>query len=131
GEWRSSINAGAIEAMTVDGKVWAVPFKQDVISFFYNRALFEQAGVDADAIETWDDLLGAVQKLKDAGITPLAGGGGSKWPLHFYWSYLAMREAGADGFAAAKAGEGFDSEPFLKASQHMADLAALEPFQPG
>ena len=131
GEWRNSINAGAIEAMTFDGKVWAVPFKQDVIAFFYNRALFEQAGVDAEAIETWDDFLDAVRRLKEAGITPIAGGGGSKWPLHFYWSYLAMREAGPEGFAAAKAGAGFDSEPFLRASQHLADLAALEPFQPG
>ena len=74
-----------------------------------------------------------MKKLKDAGITPIAGGGGDKWPIHFYWSYLAMREAGKDGFDAAKAGKngGFTGEPFVKAGQHLADLGKLDPFQDG
>jgi raffinose/stachyose/melibiose transport system substrate-binding protein len=133
GAWRSSLNAAAVDGMTIDGKVWAAPFKTGVVSFFYNKALFEKAGVDATTIKTWDDFLAAVKKIKDAGITPIAGGGGDKWPIHFYWSYLAMREAGKDGFAAAKAGEGdgFAGEAFVKAGQHLADLGALEPFQDG
>ena len=59
----------------------------------------------------------AVQKLKDAGITPLACGGGDKWPIHFYWSYLAMRIAGQEQFNAAKAGEGdgFAAPEFIQA----------------
>ncbi|WP_375449456.1 extracellular solute-binding protein [uncultured Devosia sp.] len=131
GAWRASISPAAVDGLSIDGKVWAAPFQQGVVSFFYNKALFEQAGVDATTIATWDDFLAAVQKLKDAGITPIAGGGGEKWPLHFYWSYLAMREAGQAGFEAAKAGEGFQGEAFVKASQHLADLGKIEPFQDG
>lgn len=133
GAWRNQLSQGAISGMTFDGKVWAAPFKSGVVSFWYNKALFEQAGVDGTAIKTWDDFTGAVQKLKDAGITPLACGGGDKWPIHFYWSYLAMREAGQAGFEAAKNGEngGFIAEPFLKAGQKLAELGAMEPCQDG
>ncbi len=45
----------------------------------------------------------AVKKLKAAGITPIVMGGGDKWPMHFYWSYLAMRIGGADAFETAEA----------------------------
>lgn len=131
GAWRNAVSPAAVDGLSIDGKVWAGPQQSGLVSFFYNKALFEEAGVDATAITTWDEYLGAVSALKEAGITPIAGGGGDKWPIHFFWSYLAMRELGQDGFAAAKAGEGFQGEGFLRASQKLADLGALEPFQDG
>ena len=133
GEWRNELSQGAISAMTFDGKVWAAPFKSGVVSFWYNKELFKKAGVDGTAIHTWTDFTGAVQKLKDAGVTPLACGGGDKWPIHFYWSYLSMREAGQAGFDAAKAGQngGFTAEPFIKAGQLLADLGKMNPCQDG
>src|SRR5690606_25840304 len=63
GAWRNSINPAAVAAMTFEDKVWAAPIQSGVVSFFYNKELFEQAGVDGTAIATWDDFLGAVQKL--------------------------------------------------------------------
>lgn len=133
GEWRKATNASAIEGLTFDGKVWAAPSKSGLVSFYYNKELFGKAGIDASKIATWDDFLAAVKTLKQAGITPIAGGGRDKWPLHFYWSYLAMREAGRQGFADAKAGEkdGFAGEAFVKAGEQLVALGKLEPFQNG
>jgi raffinose/stachyose/melibiose transport system substrate-binding protein len=133
GEWRNELSQGAISAMTFDGKVWAAPFKSGVVSIWYNKALFDKAGVDGTAIRTWTDLTGAVQKLKDAGITPIACGGGDKWPIHFWWSYLSMRMAGEAGFTAAKNNEngGFTADPFIKAGHLLADLGKMEPCQDG
>ena len=133
GAWRSTISSAAVDGLSFDGKVWAVPFKSGVVSFFYNKALFQKAGVDASSIKTWDDFMAAVKKLKAAGITPIAGGGGDKWPIHFYWSYLAMRLAGHDGFEAAKAGDdnGFAGDSFVKAGELLANLGKLQPFQNG
>lgn len=133
GEWRKSLNPSAVEGLTFDGKVWASPTKSGLVSFYYNKELFKKAGIDATKIASWDDFLGAVKTLKQAGITPIAGGGRDKWPLHFYWGYLAMREAGRQGFADAKAGknDGFAGEAFVKAGEHLAELGKLEPFQNG
>ena len=95
-----------MNAFTVDGKVVGLPQQVSEVGFWYNKALTDQAGIDVEAIKTWDDFLTAVQKAKDAGLTPISVGGMDKWPLHFYWSYLAMREAGQQGFVDAQNGEG-------------------------
>ena len=131
--WRNSYGPTALDGYTFDGKVWGVPYKSGTVSFFYNKALFEKAGVDGQAIKSWDDFLAAVEKVKAAGIVPIAGGGGDKWPLAFYWAYLSMRFAGKDVISAAKNGEGdgFLDPAFIKAGEQLARLGKLEPFQPG
>ncbi len=123
----------AVSAFKVDGKAVGVPFDEGVVSFFYNKTLFEKAGVKAEDIKTWDDLLSAVKKLKAAGITPISVGAGEKWPMHFYYSYLVMRIGGENALADAKAGKdgGFKNPTFVEAGKRLRELAALEPFQPG
>lgn len=133
GAWKNAYVPAALDGLTFDDKIWAVPFKMGTVAFLYNKELFEQAGVDGESIETWDDFLGAVSSLKEAGITPLACGGGDKWPLHFYWSYLVMRNGGQEVFTEAKngEGEGFMHPAIIKAGEQLAELGALEPCQPG
>ncbi len=132
-EWASRYSAAGVNAFTVDGKIVGAPINASEVVFWTNLDLAEQAGIDVAAISTWADFLAAVQLSKDAGITPIVVGGKDKWPLHFYYGYLAIREAGAAGFAAALAGEGdgFAAAPFVKAGTDFEDLMALEPFQPG
>ncbi len=133
GAWVKSYNPAAIKGLTFDGKISAVPFKLGTVSFFYNKALFAKAGVDAATIKTWEDYLAAVKKIKAAGIVPIAGGGGEKWPIHFYWSYLVMREGGEKVFDAARngKGDGFNDPAIVKAGEDLAELGKLDPFQPG
>jgi raffinose/stachyose/melibiose transport system substrate-binding protein len=133
GAWKNTYVPASFDSLTVNDRIWAVPHSMGTVSFFYNKELFQQAGVDGDGIETWEDLLGAITQLKEAGIVPIAGGGGEKWPIHFYWSYLVMRNGGQDVFADAKngEGEGFMHPAIVKAGEMLAELGALEPFQPG
>jgi raffinose/stachyose/melibiose transport system substrate-binding protein len=103
------------------------------VVLWYNKSLFDQAGVDPASLQTWEGFLAAVQTFKDNGITPIALGGKDKWPAHFWWSKLVVRLAGMDGFNAAAAGEGdgFAGEDFVKAGEYFLQLAELEPFQEG
>ena len=123
----------ADEAFKVDGKTVGVPYEVGEVAFFYNKKLFEKAGVKAEDIKTWDDFLGAVKKLKASGVTPIVVGAGEKWPMHFYYSYLVMRLGGEHALADAKAGKdgGFKNATFVEAGERLRELAALEPFQPG
>jgi raffinose/stachyose/melibiose transport system substrate-binding protein len=131
--WESELSSTAVDAFKVDGKVVGVPFEVGEVVFYYNKKLFEKAGVKAEDIKTWDDFLGAVKKIKAAGITPIVVGAGEKWPMHFYYSYLVMRIGGEHALADAKAGKdgGFKNETFVEAGKRLRELAALEPFQPG
>jgi len=133
GSWRERFSPAAIQAYTLNGKVYGVPMQVSQVGFFYNRDLFAKADLDAAAIRTWDDLLAAVKKLKAAGVTPIIAGGADKWPLHFYWTHLAIRNGGKAAFEAALhgEGEGFAAATFVKAGEQFRQLVDLEPFQPG
>lgn len=132
-EFLATQSPAGINAFSYDGQIMGLAGWVSQVGFWYNRELVAQAGVDVDAIATWDDFLAAVQQVKDAGITPIAAGGADKWPLHFYWSYLAMRVAGEEGIATAKAGEGegFAAPAFVRAGEEFVRLVELEPFQEG
>lgn len=61
--------------------------------FYYNKELFEQAGIGAFP-DTWEDFFAMLETLEGAGITPLALHGGSS-----YWTALLM----ATGYTAKTA----------------------------
>lgn len=131
--WQSRFPDSAIDAFTINGKIYGAPLYVTEVGLWTNTALTEKAGVDVDAIDTWQDFLDAVSKLKEAGVTPIVVGAKDGWPMHFYWGSLATRLAGQQGFAAAKAGEseGFAAPPFVQAGEKLEQLVELEPFQPG
>lgn len=52
------------------GTLKSIPYQPNVFAFFYNKTLFEEAGVTAEP-KTWDEFLAVCQQLKDAGIVPL------------------------------------------------------------
>ncbi len=131
GEWADSLSPAAVNAFTHGGKSYGAPMLVSQVGFWYNKELFAQADVTADEIASWDDLLGAVAKLKDAGITPIAAGGADKWPLHFYWTHLAIRLGGKTAFDAAVNGEGFEGDVFVQAGELYNQLNELEPYQRG
>ena len=69
-----------------------MPYDVGMVGFWYNKDLFEQAGITAPPA-TWDDLWPTVEKLKDAGITPIAAGRKRQVAGDFWWAYLALRDA--------------------------------------
>lgn len=131
--YKDNLSASAVDAFTVDGKIYGVPYGVSQVGFMANKDLLAKAGVDAGKIATYDDLLDAVKKLKAAGITPLAVGGADKWPVHFYWTNLAMRLGGKAAIQAALKGQdgGFEGETFQKSGELFKQLVDLQPFQNG
>lgn len=131
--WMRTLVPAATQAYDASGTVYGAPVLMSEVAFFYNKALFAKAGLRAEDIRSWDDFLSAVKTLKAAGITPILVGAGEKWPLHFYWSYLALRIGGPDLLERAEAGRdgGFTGRPFVEAGRRLQELVGLAPFQPG
>ncbi len=132
--WKDSFSAAAaLELYGKDGAYYGVPFDWGAVGMFYNKALFTQAGLDPEnPPTTWTELLDTVQKLKDAGITPLSIGEKDKWPGHFWYGYLAVREGGEDAFLKAYDRTGsFTDAPFVKAFEDLKQLVDLDAFQEG
>jgi raffinose/stachyose/melibiose transport system substrate-binding protein len=133
-EWKDTFAAvSALELFGQNGEYYGVPRDWGGVGMFYNKALFTKAGLDPDKPPaTWTELLDTIQKLKDAGITPLSIGEKDKWPGHFWYGYLATREGGQDAFLKAYNREGsFADEPFVKAFADLKQLVDLDAFQEG
>jgi raffinose/stachyose/melibiose transport system substrate-binding protein len=131
--YSDTITPAALAAFTQNGHVYGLPIALSQVGFLYNKELLAKANVDAAKIKTWDDLLGAVKALKAAGVTPIVVGGADKWPLHFYWTHLAVRSGGRAAFDAALRGDngGFEGETFQKSGALFKQLVDLQPFQNG
>jgi len=131
--YKDNLSPSAVDAFTVNGKVYGVPYGVSQVGFMANKDLLAKASVDAGKIASYDDFLDAVKKLKAAGITPLAVGGADKWPVHFYWTHLAVRLGGKAAMQAALKGQdgGFEGETFQKSGDLFKQLVDLQPFQNG
>jgi raffinose/stachyose/melibiose transport system substrate-binding protein len=128
--WGDGLLAVAKEPYLIDDKVYGVPFDIGMIGFWYNKALFKQAGI-SEPPTTWGGFMEAVSKLKSKNITPIALAGKEKWPGMYYWAYLAMRTAGAEALSKANDDQDFTGDDFVQAGQHLQDLVDLQPFQKG
>jgi len=72
-EWKTLFDEESLNFNSVDGKIYGVPVSKEISYIYYNKELFEQAGLTAPevAYETWDEFFAACDILKEKGITPL------------------------------------------------------------
>lgn len=83
-----------VDMFTLDGNVYGVPYTVAPMLFGYNKALFEEAGIEK-LPETWDEALEAAKKINDpdnqiAGYATLA----AEWTEWFFQYYVW--QAGGD-----------------------------------
>ncbi|MEU3145300.1 MULTISPECIES: ABC transporter substrate-binding protein [unclassified Streptomyces] len=113
----------------VDGKPYGIPMRgTQPVLLFHNKKVLDQAGVTPP--KTWDELLDAVGKLKDEGVTPIALGGGDIWPTQMWFQYLFDRVAGPGLFEKAVGGdksawESADSKKALSMIRELVDAGAF------
>jgi raffinose/stachyose/melibiose transport system substrate-binding protein len=126
--WIGDINPAGAGLYKVGDKQYGVPYNLGMVGVWYNKKLFAKAGIDAPP-STWSEFLSDVQKLKAAGITPIAVGEKDKWPGMFWWANLSLRIAGKDAMAKAGQDGSFDGPGFVKAGEELKKLIDMKPFQ--
>lgn len=90
-EWKALFDETSLEFNTVDGKIYGVPVSKEISYIYYNKALFEQAGIEAPEVSyaSWDEFFEVCDKLKEAGITPLGmDSADSGWLTNLWMSAL-------------------------------------------
>lgn len=53
-----------------NGSLWCFPYQPYTTGVWYNKAMFEKAGITS-VPQTWDEFLAVCQKLRDSGVNPL------------------------------------------------------------
>jgi raffinose/stachyose/melibiose transport system substrate-binding protein len=120
---------GGVAPWQYNGKTYGLPFQFGVEGIWYRKSLFEQAGI-TDEPATMDELNAAVQKLKDAGITPIAVGAGDKWPAAHWWYNFALRSCSKDVLQASGTTFDFSDPCFVDAGKQLEAFIDTKPFQP-
>jgi multiple sugar transport system substrate-binding protein len=70
----SRSGASADQYKSPDGKFYQIPWKQNPVMIFYNKQLFQKAGIDTanPPLKTYDEFLAASKKIVDSGAAPNA-----------------------------------------------------------
>src|SRR5690606_7981571 len=61
--WTDTLLPQALKPYQADGKTYGIPFDMGMVGFWYNKELFQKAGIE-EVPDTWDEFLDAVRALK-------------------------------------------------------------------
>lgn len=123
-----TISPFALASSTVNGGLYAVPLTNDAEVIYYNKAVFKKAGIDVPT--TYDEFLADVQKLKAAGVAPIALGNTDSFNGSILYTMLAERLGGFGLYQSTVADQKtkFDNPDFVKAGQYLQNLVHMGAF---
>lgn len=113
---------------TADGKMFAVPFAAVSHAVYYNKAIFNEAGVSVP--NTWEEFMTVCETLKSKGYTPFANGLGEEWDILecFFLGMLPNYIGGADQRVLYENKEKpLNDKNFVEAYE---DIAGVAPYLP-
>lgn len=93
----------AVASMTIDGKIWGVPYTYYQWGVYYRKDIFEDLGI---AVPTnWEEFKQAGMTLSENGVTPITIGTKYLWTAAGVFDYLNLRTNGYDFHMALTRGE--------------------------
>lgn len=111
-ELRADLLPASVEAVTVDGVPYAMPFEQEPVALFYNIGLFEAAGLEVPT--TWQELLDVSAQFEANGVIPIVVETPPGPYQNFTW-YPFLWQSGADVADAAMTEATFNTEGAVQA----------------
>lgn len=94
GNWKKSLPPLIFDQISRDGKVYAVPVNIHGSNWtWWSEAVLKKVGVSVP--KSWDDFFPTLDKIKAAGITPIAASG-QGWQLDMAWQFTLLSKGGVD-----------------------------------
>ncbi len=118
-EWKASISEEGLKKNTYNGKVYAIPRDKGLLGYYYNKEMYDKVGIKV--AETWDEFWSNCDKLKAAGITPLALE--PTWVSRLFFSAI-LATSGNEGYAVTngdKVPTDFSSDEFIESLNTLRD----------
>ena len=133
---RDYVDDGAASLLIglVDGLgLYDLPLGLNVEGFWYNKAVFEAAGLDPETPpKTWDEFMAACEAIKATGIAPIAQGGADQWPMTRVLNAYLVRSVGLDAVKNAMEGTTkWTDDEYVAAAQMFQDMATNDYFVAG
>jgi len=104
-DWKAAFLPSVLDGAKLNGTYYGIPLEGvQPVTLFHNKDVFAKAGISGPPT-TWNDLLSDVDKLKSAGVTPIALAGSQPWTELMWMEYLLDRIGGPEAFAAIQDGK--------------------------
>ncbi len=117
----SNIPETTLNSIRSGGKVWGVPFANQVVGIFYNKDMFDKYGFAEP--ETWAELITISKKLQADGITPFMIPGKAGWALAMQHAMVGVSSPGSDWIGKLAKGEAkFTDSEFVDVGRRLNDL---------
>ncbi|TFF25117.1 carbohydrate ABC transporter substrate-binding protein [Jiella endophytica] len=95
GGWKKAMPASLVAAASRDGEMYALPINVHGQNWiFYSRDVLEKSGV-AELPKTWEEMIPALTKIKEAGYIPLALGG-QPWQERSLFNAILLQQGGRE-----------------------------------
>ena len=127
---KTAVGDAAFKAFTINDKVYGMPMSILPGGIYYSKDLFAQAGI-TETPKSIEDLEAAVDKLKAAGIQPIALGAKDAWPAAHWYYFFALRACTKDTLDKAAADMTFDDPCWKKAGDDLEAFSKTSPFNEG
>lgn len=119
-------SALAAETMRSDQQLYAVPFASQTQLVIYNKKIFAEHGIEVP--QTWDELIAAAKKLKDAGVFAFGNGTATAWQNETIVFDLVSSIMGKGFYEDLLAGKAdFTDARFVDALAKLKDISAYFP----
>ena len=92
--WKDRLVDLAANVITIGGKYYSVPTEICTAGIYYNKTIFEKAGIVPPEVVTWDEFLGYCDKIQAAGFLPMCLGNKEGGWTQWWWDYAVARENG-------------------------------------
>ncbi len=127
---KATFQEGLLDWYSFDNNTYALPDGNNIAVVYYNKELFEKAGVQVPT--TFEEMLKVVTTLKAKGITPLAIGEKDSWTGSFLFMNMLLRTNGP-GFLkdVIDNKKTFEDPAFKEAVDAFQSLVAAGAFQEG
>src|SRR4051794_25561127 len=127
---KTAIPEASFKANQLNGKTYAMPVAVLPGGLWYSKDLFKKAGI-TQTPTTLDELNSDIQKLKDAGIDPIALGAKDAWPAAHWYYFFAVRACSQDVIESLSTSPDFTDQCWLDAAENLNNFAETEPFNNG
>ena len=121
---------GTAEAYALDGVTYGLPLELNIVTLYYNKAMFDEQILEAP--KTFEELENVIKVFKEDGIHPIALGNKDAWTGSLWYMYLADRIGGADVLNKAIDRSGtFEDPALVEAAEKVQDLVDMGAFVNG
>ncbi len=128
-ELKQAFGEAGFDSVKVDDKIYGMPSSVLPGGIYYSKDLFKKAGIEQTPT-TMDELGATVDKLKKAGIEPIALGAKDAWPAAQWYYFFALRLCDKEQLTDV-GNQDFSDPCWLKAGETLKEFADTKPFNEG